>query len=171
MRNEYTTGNKNMIDQLFDQYNKKTFSFVFRLTGDSDQSKDIVQETFIKVYKILMSGSVIQNQKAMIFKIAYNIFIDKFRKNKNIINNNSFLERRQNEMLNPEENYLNTESRELLTKGIRRMKRKEQVLLELYAEDFSYKEMAEIIDMNPNSVGKTLARTIDKLYKNVKTGD
>ncbi|MCK5004000.1 MAG: sigma-70 family RNA polymerase sigma factor [Candidatus Aminicenantes bacterium] len=171
MRNEYTTGNKNMIDQLFDQYNKKTFSFVFRLTGDSDQSKDIVQETFIKVYKILMSGSVIQNQKAMIFKIAYNIFIDKFRKNKNIINNNSFLERRQNEMLNPEENYLNTESRELLTKGIRRMKRKEQVLLELYAEDFSYKEMAEIIDMNPNSVGKTLARTIDKLYKNVKIGD
>lgn len=160
-----------MIDQLFDQYNKKTFSFVFRLTGDSDQSKDIVQETFIKVYKILMSGSVIQNQKAMIFKIAYNIFIDKFRKNKNIINNNSFLERRQNEMLNPEENYLNTESRELLTKGIRRMKRKEQVLLELYAEDFSYKEMAEIIDMNPNSVGKTLARTIDKLYKNVKIGD
>lgn len=160
-----------MIDQLFDQYNKKTFSFVFRLTGDSDQSKDIVQETFIKVYKILMSGSVIQNQKAMIFKIAYNLFIDKFRKNKNIINNNSFLERRQNEMLNPEENYLNTESRELLTKGIRRMKRKEQVLLELYAEDFSYKEMAEIIDMNPNSVGKTLARTIDKLYKNVKIGD
>ncbi len=171
MRNEYTMDNKNMIDQLFTRYNKKIFNFVFRLTGDSDQSKDIVQETFIRVYKILMSGSIIQNQKAIIFKIAYNLFIDKFRKNKNTINNNSLLEQRQHEILNPEENYLNTENRELLTKGIKRMKRKEQILLDLYAENFSYKEMAEIIDMNQNSVGKTLSRTIDKLFKNVNIGE
>ena len=49
-----------------------------------------------------------------------------------------------------------------------KMPEKERQLLYLYHEGLSYNEMAEVLDMNPKSVGKTLARAIHKFQSILK---
>lgn len=46
---------------------------------------------------------------------------------------------------------------------------KEQSMIVLYSEGYSYKEIAEITEINFNSVGKTLSRILDKLRKDYET--
>lgn len=46
---------------------------------------------------------------------------------------------------------------------LNKLQEKEKDILLLYHNGFSYAEMAEIMEINPNSVGKTLVRAIEKL--------
>jgi len=61
-----------------------------------------------------------------------------------------------------------SERQKQLKKTIAGLTRQEQILLFLYKKQFSYKEMAEMVQMNPNSIGKTLSRIIEKITKQIK---
>ena len=50
-------------------------------------------------------------------------------------------------------------------KAMDKLSEKERALVILYKEGFSYKEMSAVIEINENSVGKTLSRAIDKMAK------
>ncbi|HPV57503.1 MAG TPA: sigma-70 family RNA polymerase sigma factor, partial [Tenuifilaceae bacterium] len=50
-------------------------------------------------------------------------------------------------------------------KAMDKLSEKERALVILYKEGFSYKEMSAVIEINENSVGKTLSRAIDKMTK------
>jgi DNA-directed RNA polymerase specialized sigma24 family protein len=46
---------------------------------------------------------------------------------------------------------------------MQRLKMKERMLLTLYSENFSYKEISEISGVKMTSVGKSIARGLEKL--------
>ena len=48
-------------------------------------------------------------------------------------------------------------------RGILKLGEKDRVMILLYRDNFSYREIAEILEINYNSVGKMLSRVIDKL--------
>ena len=67
----------------------------------------------------------------------------------------------------PAETMVQKEREQLLRAGIASLKKKERGLISLYAEDFSYQDMAEILGMRRSSVGKTLSRSLDKLHRSI----
>lgn len=171
MRNENGINREMMINRLFEQYKDQLYLFSLRLSGDADQAKDIVQETFIKIYKYISTGLVLKSPKSLIFKIAYNLFIDKVRKTKTYkkkVNESGYM---GNNGSGPEETYLKKEKSDLVQEGIEGLKKRDRAILYLYAENFSYKEMSEALKINKNSVGKVLSRSIEKLQKYIKDGD
>ena len=56
-----------------------------------------------------------------------------------------------------------------LSNLISKLDGKDQSLVVLYSEGYSYKEIAEITGMNFNSVGKTLSRIFEKLRRDYET--
>lgn len=75
-------GNEKAFQIVFDNYYDKLFAFINFYTNNHDQTKDILQETFIKLWKkrelIKDNLSVL----AFLHKVSYNTFIDNYRKNK-----------------------------------------------------------------------------------------
>jgi RNA polymerase sigma-70 factor (family 1) len=67
------------FDALFHKYSNKLYRFSFSLLKNEEDSKEIVQETFCKIWdkrKELDSGKSV---KSFIFTISYNLIIDQLR--------------------------------------------------------------------------------------------
>ncbi len=49
----FLDGNKRAFGELVERYQNRLLNFVYRTTGDRERAEDLVQETFIRVYRHL----------------------------------------------------------------------------------------------------------------------
>ena len=79
----------NLVDEdiesysiLVDRYKNRLLNFVFRFVKDYDVSEDIVQETFLRVYRKRHNYKAIANFSTWIFTIAGNLAKSELRRRK-----------------------------------------------------------------------------------------
>jgi RNA polymerase sigma-70 factor (ECF subfamily) len=79
-------GEKECIEVLIQRHKKKVYSYILVTVKNPHIADDLFQETFIKVINSLKSGSYIDKGKfiSWVIRIAHNITIDHFRKEKNL---------------------------------------------------------------------------------------
>lgn len=75
-------GDEKAFQIVFDNYYEKLFAFINSYTNNNAQTKDILQETFIKFWNKRESIKDNLSVLAFLHKISYNTFIDGYRKNK-----------------------------------------------------------------------------------------
>jgi len=56
------------------------YNFALRMTGDPDDAKDLVQETYMKAYRFFDKYEQGTNAKAWLFRIMKNSYINRYRK-------------------------------------------------------------------------------------------
>lgn len=80
----YVEGDENALTILINRHQSKIFGFIYSKISDRDISNDIFQDTFIKVIKTLKSRAYNEEGKFLpwVMRIAHNLIIDHFRKNK-----------------------------------------------------------------------------------------
>lgn len=80
----YIAGEENALEVLINRHNQRISSFIYSKVMDRDVAEDIFQDTFIKVIKTLKRGSYSEEGKFLpwVMRIAHNLIIDHFRKNK-----------------------------------------------------------------------------------------
>lgn len=81
---DYVAGNEEALATLIKRHESKIYGFIYSKVSDRDVSNDIFQDTFIKVIKTLKSNSYNEEGKFLpwVMRIAHNLIIDYFRKNK-----------------------------------------------------------------------------------------
>ena len=81
---EYLSGNERALEVLINKHNQRITSFIYSKVLDRDVTEDIFQDTFIKVIKTLKKGNYSEEGKFLpwVMRIAHNLIIDYFRKNK-----------------------------------------------------------------------------------------
>ncbi len=81
---KYVEGDENALAVLINRHQSKIFGFIYSKIPDRDISNDIFQDTFIKVIRTLKSQSYNEEGKFLpwVMRIAHNLIIDHFRKNK-----------------------------------------------------------------------------------------
>jgi RNA polymerase sigma-70 factor, ECF subfamily len=62
---------------------KLLYNYAIKMTGNSDDAKDLVQETFMKAFRFYDSYEKGTNSKAWLFRILKNSFINNYRKTAN----------------------------------------------------------------------------------------
>lgn len=82
----YIDGSERALKQLIDKHQKRIFNFILSKIHDREISEDIFQETFFKVINTLKTGNYNEEGKFLpwVMRIAHNLIIDHFRKNKRI---------------------------------------------------------------------------------------
>ncbi|GEP51226.1 RNA polymerase subunit sigma-24 [Flavobacterium noncentrifugens] len=80
----YVAGDEGALATLINRHESKIYGFIYSKIADRDVSDDIFQDTFIKVIKTLKSNSYNEEGKFLpwVMRIAHNLIIDHFRKNK-----------------------------------------------------------------------------------------
>lgn len=80
----YVAGDENALASLIKRHQSKIYGFIYSKVNDRDVSEDIFQDTFIKVIKTLKSNSYNEEGKFLpwVMRIAHNLIVDYFRKNK-----------------------------------------------------------------------------------------
>lgn len=81
---DYLSGDERALEILINRHNQRITSFIYSKVMDRDTTEDIFQDTFIKVIKTLKKGNYSEEGKFLpwVMRIAHNLIIDHFRKNK-----------------------------------------------------------------------------------------
>ncbi|MBN2694057.1 RNA polymerase sigma factor [bacterium] len=81
-------GNMNDFHKLYEDYSPMIYRFAFSMRNDKNFAEDVVQETFIKVYKNIESFKIdnrLENPlKSWIYKIAKNHIVTELKKFKKL---------------------------------------------------------------------------------------
>jgi RNA polymerase sigma-70 factor (ECF subfamily) len=143
---------------LFNEHFPRLYRYMDRLCGDSDLAADIAQEAFIKLHQ---RGSLPDVPTAWLVTVAMNLFRNahatrerRGRLLQAVPDAATFSDR-------PVEPAHSVESRALeqrVRRTLDRIPERERQLLLLRAEGYSYKEIAEALEIQAVSVGTLLAR-------------
>ncbi len=153
------SGDKSALDVLYKLTYKKVYFFSLSITNDSEITKDIVQEIYLLVLKYINS---LKDEKlfiAWLNKITYNTTIKELEKaNKRPINiSEQELQLKLIDENNPMIIYIENESVIEIMKSILGLKEKYRTVIMLkYIENYSIKEIAEILDCPEGTVKSRL---------------
>ena len=156
------------MNSNFELTYRSNYQMLFRIAAkmlrDTDAARDVVHDVFMAYYFVLNDKKVIKDTKNWLIRCTINKGVDFLRKNKRNISD---------ETVEKSENTSQTIDNQLdiisISNLISKLDSKDQSLVVLYSEGYSYKEIAEITDMNFNSVGKTLSRILEKLRRDYET--
>ncbi len=81
---DYISGDESALEKLILKHNQRLTSFIYSKVMDRDITEDIFQDTFIKVIRTLKKGSYSEEGKFLpwVMRIAHNLIIDHFRRNR-----------------------------------------------------------------------------------------
>ncbi len=180
----YQNGEEGAFKGLIDRYTSPLYNFVARLTT-KDSASDIVQETFIKVWKNLHKfDSSKASFKTWIFTIAKNTATDFLRKRKSLLfsdlparnalhgnaggekdeDNNFFEENIPDENLLPDEILQKLQDSLLLNKTLEKLPTNYKTVLILhYQEEMTFDDIGKILEKPLNTVKSDHRRALIKL--------
>lgn len=161
-------GEKERFGELMERYEEKLMRYVaFLLNRKTEDIEDVVAETFIKAYQNLTGFENDKKFSGWIYRIAHNLVIDYFRKNK--IKEKELLEEEWQEIgdeLLIEDEIIKIEEKEKLGKALGKLSLEEKNLVRwFYFEEKSYEEIGDILRISVGNVGVKLNRVKKKLKK------
>ncbi len=157
---QYLDGDHNALEQLIEKHQNRVFAYILMVVKDKDLSEDIFQDTFIKVVNTLRSGSYKEEGKFLqwVMRIAHNLIIDHFRKEKRIpVMENNFDDFDIFDTLSlkdpsAEEKLVNEQIRKDVRNLIEYLpEEQKQVLKMRHYANMSFKDIAEQTDVSINT--------------------
>ncbi|MCL4392817.1 RNA polymerase sigma factor [Patescibacteria group bacterium] len=155
------TGEDKYFTELVDRYKDKIFNFTVRYLSSREDSEDITEDIFVKVYfKIDKFDQNKGSFKTWLYRIARNTIYNKLKEKK--ITKISYVDIYTNEL---DEN-INIENDEIVQSAINKLKKEQKTIILLYyIEGLKYREIAEILNIPENTV-KTKIRRAKEILKN-----
>lgn len=155
----YVAGDENALATLIKRHQSKIYGFIYSKIPDRDVCDDVFQDTFIKVIKTLKSNSYNEEGKFLpwVMRIAHNLVIDHFRKNKKMP---MFRETEEFSIFSiMSDNSMTIESKMIsdqvsldLKKLIQELPEdQKQVLIMRMYQDLSFKEISELTGVSINT--------------------
>lgn len=75
----FLAGERRAFDLLVERYQTRLLNFVYRTTGDRERAEDLVQETFIRVYRHLHRFDQTKKFSTWVYTIASNLAKNELR--------------------------------------------------------------------------------------------
>jgi RNA polymerase sigma-70 factor, ECF subfamily len=134
------------------------YSYLRRLSGDAELADDIAQEAFVRLFQ---RGVMPDDPAAWLVSVANNLLRDEQRKKSRrarLLSLPKLHDEDPGESGGPESDLLLKEQKELVRGVLNQMSQREQQLLVLHHEGYSYREIALALGIAPTSVGTLLIR-------------
>lgn len=163
------SGCEDAYEQLFNRHNKQVFLIAYGFLRNREDAMEIVQETFLKVYRNIASvkedGATF---KGWINQIARNLSIDYYRKNKKLMERSTDLNEDMSESqnINPYEKM----EKDNLTNKIKSIvytlsKKQQTVFIMKHFQGMKFKEIAAQLSVTEGTVKKLHFRAMEAVRK------
>lgn len=155
----------NSLEAVYQSHMNAVYSYLLRICGHPQTAEDLVQDTFVKAYDHL-EGYGGENVRPWLFRIAYNTYIDWYRREKRQVQTDPQLlaELNRDAGPGPEEGYLLRERLEQWLQAVKKLpEQSRQVILLRDYYDFTYEDIAHILKLSLSNVKVTLFRARRKI--------
>jgi len=154
------------------------YNFAFHLTYNEDDANDLVQETFLKAYRFIDSYQQGTNAKAWLFKILKNAFINDYRRKSkqpskvdfdDVLNYNDTDDEGHVEYVDLRQELFQGMLGDEVTRALNELPVDfKTIILLCDIEEFSYEEIAKIIDIPIGTVRSRLHRARNILKEKLR---
>ncbi|MEZ4535768.1 MAG: RNA polymerase sigma factor [Cyanobacteriota/Melainabacteria group bacterium] len=166
-------GNDRSFETLVRRHQKQVYNFVYQMTRNHDESADMTQETFLKVYRALGSFDKEREFKPWLLRIARNSTLNQIRRQKpdaSLDDGATYIELSTGEDASRrvEENL----SRATFEKALSDLPDSQRdTFMYKYHQDLSYQEISDIMGISISSIKSLLFRARDSLRKRLSLGE
>ena len=166
-------GNHQAFTELITLYQQKVFKLAFGFFQDRDDAMEIVQETFLRVYEKIDRFDQSSKQTAFknwVYRIAYNLCIDFYRKFKKQKTEKKelyeFYESQERETTNPEDPIDRLHFRYTVKKCMMQLSKRQQMVFMLkHYSNLKHQEISDILNLSIGTVKSLYHRAMKNLEK------
>ena len=168
---EVRNGSPRAYEQLMERYQNQVYRIAYSYTRNKEQSLDITQNVFIKVYENLHKFRGDSQFKTWLLRITSNESQNWIKKNLRYQREEDLepLLSRDQAGLNQEDELLARENRTLLLHSLYELNTRYRLVVVLrYFENYSIKEIAEVLHCSDGMVKNILFRSLQKMKNNLQ---
>ena len=156
-----------VVERLIEDYGQDVLKIAYLYVKDQQLAEDIFQEVFYKVMKNYHKFEHLSSEKTWLIRITINTCKDLLRTSwlRRVTTFGTLEEQNQTQYEQPFDMTQSESNNELYEMIMKLPQRYKEVILLFYYEDFSYDEMAKILNIPKGTVQSRLARGREKLKK------
>jgi RNA polymerase sigma-70 factor, ECF subfamily len=169
---------KKEFEKIYDAHVEKIFRFVYLKVNSKDDAQDITSQVFLKTWDSFSKGDSLKNPKAFLYKVARNMVIDYYRKNREGSSQkvNSFRKEVSIESVIVPDKEMRADEIALLNSEIEEVKEAlfkinedyQNVIILYYLNELTSFEIAELLEKPESSVRVLIHRGVTALRKELK---
>ncbi len=166
---QFRDGRERAFNELMRRYNSRIINYIYRIIGDRDRAEDLLQDTFVRVYRNIDRFDVERKFSTWLYTIATNLAKNELR-NKGrsplLYFQNFFFRKSDQKMFEavdgkagPDDQVYRGELEQIVTLAIEKLPPRHKLVFTLRErEGKSYEEIAGILDCNIGTVKSRLNR-------------
>lgn len=162
-------GNEKAFKLIYDRYEKRLFGFIIGYTKEVLETEGIVQETFLKLWSKRETLDSEKSVESYLFKTAYNIYIDKFRrKDSELRMLDSWRYRRIVDSFEEDEEIRQQRIQKIKLAIDELPKRRKEVFVLSKFRGYNYSEIAEKLGISKKTVQDQIVKAYSSIRENLK---
>lgn len=162
-------GSKEAFDRLITKYQRRVYTFAYRLTGNAEDAADVAADTFVRLYTSLGSFRGHSSFVTWLYRVVTNLYLDS-RKKKRVrqtqsldemveLEESSVQRQYDDERPSPQEIAEGNERTAALQQAIASLPEYQRVMVVMYHVDgMAYEEIAEALQLPIGTVKSRLNR-------------
>lgn len=165
----FIEGDERAFRELMDRYSRRMVNYIYRIIGDRDRSEDLLQDTFIRVYRNIHRFDQSRKFSTWLYTIATNLAKNELRNTSRsplMYFQNFFFRKDEPQMFEaadkagkPDDELYRRQLKELVSRSIEKMPHRHRLVFTLReTQGKSYEEIAEILGCNIGTVKSRLNR-------------
>ncbi len=175
------TGDRGAFADIVELYKDKLYHLAYRMVGNRQEAEDIVQETFLRVFRNLDRYDETMKFSTWIYRIGTNLCIDKLRKRKASYSldadvadgeGTDWYAMLPSDEPTPEGRVMLSETQRRIREAIDTLPEKyKSVVILRYLHDMSLQEIGDVLDMPVTTVKTRVHRGREFLRKKMELED
>lgn len=156
-------GDELAFRQFYEVYKEKLFNYFLKRTNFSCDAEDLLQNTFLRVwrYRASLNANYLPDQQ--LFHIARTVFIDYTRRQNKVENIRRASEKMDISQQPLQEAMMENRQLQSVLLKMPELRRKAFVLNKI--EGYSYREIADVLSVNVKSVDNNISRALKQIRK------
>lgn len=156
------------VELYFEELRRPVYAYVFSICRSPERAEEITQDAFLRLHSSLRSGENISSVRSWVFRVAHNLAINEAKKRRFELPCRMDAEdmaMRCDAKPDPEQQLLRAERSDLFKRGMETLTEHQRYCLQLRAEGFQARQIAEILQISRSGVVDTLQRAMKRLRK------
>jgi RNA polymerase sigma-70 factor, ECF subfamily len=153
---------------LFDKFQGRVLNYVLTCGLPFHDAEDVVQETFLSLFRHLELGRPRSNLNGWLFRVAHNLALKRRKSSLPFEANfdpHKILARQMAPGLSPESQFAFGQMHQRLHAVFEALPDQEQRCLYLRAEGLKYRDIAQVLDISLGTVSASLSRALARMVR------
>ena len=159
---------ESLVIRLFDQFQGRVLGYVLACGLPVHDAEDIVQETFLSLFRHLELGRPRSNLNGWLFRVAHNLALKRRvanQKFKRTLVDENTLTKHPSEEPNAEQRLSFTQTQQRLRAVFEALPEHDQRCLYLRAEGLKYRQIADVLGVSVGGVSLSLSRSLARIVR------